>query len=305
MPETLNKAQLIPMRGDQPDESRAIPVQFNPATLKVGLSNTLKANTRGGNSNTAAQYVDKSSSTLSVELVFDTTTDNTDVRLSTKEIAELFMKPEPQSRGKPKAPARCRFQWGAFAFEGMVQSYDETLDFFAPEGIPLRATLALKFNEDRYQFITEEAEAAERETPSFTPESDPTRVPPEKGGAPSDWRDTALFNGIESPRFPGTAGLMLPSASLSASVGVGLGARASASASFRFGASASLGTGISGAFSSSIGAGVSTGVSAGAGLSTGASLGLGASAGAGAGAAASAGVSAGAGVGAGVRFGAR
>ncbi len=65
------------MNGDQveTDESKHIDVQFNPATLRVTLSNTLKADNRAGSggSGAAAQYIDKSESTLAVELVFDTT----------------------------------------------------------------------------------------------------------------------------------------------------------------------------------------------------------------------------------------
>ena len=159
------KAVLIPMNGDQPDtnQDHHIPVQFNPETLRVSLSNTLKADNSGGHSSAAAQYVDKSESTLSVELVFDTTveppedvppsqqqshSDNhgagagqttqnpaqkkayKDVREKTRRIADTFMKPVDPDSDKPGAPKRCHFQWGSFVFTGMVSSYSETLDFF-------------------------------------------------------------------------------------------------------------------------------------------------------------------------------
>ena len=69
-------ARLIPMNGEQvdSDESTHIQVQFNPATLRLNLSNTLHANSGGGRGGRrpAAQYVDKSESSLTVELVFDT-----------------------------------------------------------------------------------------------------------------------------------------------------------------------------------------------------------------------------------------
>jgi len=46
----IARAKLIPMNGDQveTDESKHIDVQFNPATLRVTLSNTLKADNRAG-----------------------------------------------------------------------------------------------------------------------------------------------------------------------------------------------------------------------------------------------------------------
>ena len=42
----LERAKLIPVSGnnDTPDLENAIDVQFNPISLKVTLSNTLKAN---------------------------------------------------------------------------------------------------------------------------------------------------------------------------------------------------------------------------------------------------------------------
>ncbi|NTV11386.1 MAG: hypothetical protein HGA47_11515, partial [Zoogloea sp.] len=176
----IARAKLIPMNGDQveTDESQHIEVQFNPATLRVTLSNSLKADSRGGsgNSGAAAQYVEKSESSLAVELVFDTSVGrpqvaaNSDVRRQTRRIAETFMKPQDADSARPRAPRRCRFQWGSFQFTGMLSAYNETLDFFAPEGIPLRATLSLTFKEDRYQFdLDENVAAARRAMPVFAP----------------------------------------------------------------------------------------------------------------------------------------
>lgn len=289
MTATIERAKLIPVRGSTVQTARALSVQFNPETLKVALSNTLKP-PKGSGGNAAAQFVDKSSSTLTVELIFDTTLEATDVRLKTKEIAERFMKPKP-SGNRMQAPDRCRFQWGAFAFVGMMQSYDETLDFFSPEGIPLRATLSLKLSEDRYQFETLQRTAAARATPRLTASGASPETPREDGGgggappgvpeagqpvtaanaeagrSPRDWRDTALFNGLESPRFPTAPAIAVPQVSLTGSVstgawlsggvgvsgGLGLsgtaGLSASAQGGFRFGASSALGTNIAGAFS--------------------------------------------------------
>ena len=293
------RAKLIPVSGanDQPEMDAAVDVQFNPATLKVSLSNTLRENPRGGNSR-SAQYVDKSSSSLAVELIFDTThvdsqaeaiyreraqaegrdrqaiAPGSDVRLLTKPIAETFCKPV-ESGEQMLAPKRCLFQWGAFEFLGLVDSFDETLDFFSPEGRPLRATVALKLSEARYQFRNRDVDQAERETPTLTPTGggdDPAGgdgpgqdAGPLQGGAagkPQDWRDTALYNGIENPRMPSASVLATPGVSMGASLGVGAGIGGGVSAgvgvgmtiqatppAFRFGSSSTLGTGIEGAFS--------------------------------------------------------
>ncbi len=232
----IAKAVMIPMNGEQPDTDvgKHIVVQFNPATLRVTLSNTLHANTRGGNSPAAAQYIDKSESTLAVELLFDTTVAHveqvlgaggavqretevaasSDVRRLTQRIAEAFMKPINPESDRPGAPQRCRFQWGSFQFTGMLASYNETLDFFAPEGIPLRATLALSFKEDRYQFeLDESVRAAQRQSPSFAAGGDgisADRATQAAGGDPRDWRDAARYNGLENPRITPEGGLNMP-----------------------------------------------------------------------------------------------
>lgn len=218
----IARASLIPMNGDQveTDTTKHIPVQFNPATLRVNLSNTLKADTGGGRRSAAAQYVDKSESTLSVELVFDTSvaspqaTANSDVRKLTGRIAETFMKPVDADSDRPRAPLRCRFQWGSFRFTGMVSTFGETLDFFAPEGIPLRATLALSLKEDRYQFDRDDSvTAAQRAQPSFAPGGSGVsadRAAQAAGGNPKDWRGVADLNNLENPRFTPDGGVLVP-----------------------------------------------------------------------------------------------
>jgi len=237
-------AKLFPVDGpaDKGDPATAIDVQFNPNTLKVSLSNSLKANDKSENTS-AAQYVDKSASNLQVELVFDTSIEDEDVRGRTKAIAEAFMKPV-ESGDKKLAPKRCLFQWGAFEFVGLMQSFDETLDFFSPEGTPLRSTLSLKLTEDRYQFRQGEARKSNRETPTLTASgaSGVADANKQAGKDEKAWRDTALYNGLESPRLAAGVAVSVPGISVGASTGVGVGASAGAGASL--GASASLGDGM-------------------------------------------------------------
>ena len=247
------RAKLIPMTGDRPDtdESTHIDVQFNPSTLRVTLANTLRPARGGG----ASQYVDRSESSLAVELVFDTSVQasfgggtagsqtvaaNTDVRSLTRRIADAFMQPQPTRHGQPLAPRRCRVQWGSFQFTGMLASYGETLDFFAPEGIPLRATLALSFKEDRYQFDQNDQQAAARNQPTLgaggvgQTAASATQA---AGGNPLNWRLVADFNGLENPRFTAEAGVVVPGIGLNVRLG-GVGGGASVS---NFGASVSIG----------------------------------------------------------------
>jgi len=220
----ITHAKLIPMDGDKvvTDEKQHIEVQFNPSTLKVTLSNSLKADNKGGSggSNNAAQFIEKSESSLSIELLFDTTIKwkaveaNSDVRIQTKRLAEQFMQPQDPKSKRPKAPKRCRFQWGRFQFTGMVSSYSETLDFFSPEGIPLRATLALTLKEDRYQFdMDEKTQAATRAMPTFASGGNnisAAQATQAAGGNPRDWRSLADANNLENPRSTPANGVSVP-----------------------------------------------------------------------------------------------
>ena len=285
----LQKAVMIPVDDEgNPEFDDTIAVQFNPETLKVTQSNTLDTGNSGGEQTNAAQFVDKSESSLSVQLIFDTTIGrpeetitfdsgadtsegasegarstesvtasheaNSDVRVLTKRIADAFMQPREEG-DRLKAPKKCRFQWGTFAFVGMMSSYDETLDFFAPEGIPLRATLSLSFKEDRYQFENVPGSAGDRENPNFAPGGDDVPVADAAKNAkknPKDWRNTALFNGIEGPRFSASAGLSIPGVSVSAGASLG-GSLSATVGGFEAGLSGSLGTGLPGAFNASAG----------------------------------------------------
>jgi len=308
------RGKMIPVTGenDDPDMNNAIDVQFNPVSLKVNLANTLKANERDGSSG-AAQYVDKSSSTLTLDLMFDTTrsdedagdefAEGSDVRDLTRRIAETFIKPEETSDNKMKAPKRCLFQWGSFEFIGMVESYDETLEYFSPQGRPLRATLALKLKEDRFQFRqrTDGVDPANPAMPTRSPTGQSEDAQPKPGQEDSpvpgpsegdnNWRDTSDYNGIENPRMPGVSTLATPtkgckpSGGLSAGVSAGFGAsaamKASASVSASANLSANLNTGLSAGLTAGINAGLSAGLTVSAGFGAGLDAGIGAGASAG------------------------
>ncbi len=158
------------------DGKNWIRVHFNPATLKTSVSTNLKSQDKG-KKKTQGQYIEKSDSSLSLDLVFDTSVIapdiheqeggqkvtrlvHKDVRLITRQLAEFFLKspdfedPKKNKKGKMQAPSRCHFRWGSFGFTGMVAAINENIDYFSAEGIPLRSAVSLTLKEDRYQFQT-------------------------------------------------------------------------------------------------------------------------------------------------------
>lgn len=275
-----------------------IDVHFNPVSLQYQVQNTMQQ--QGGG---AQQYVTQSTGKLTMDLVFDTTHDGTDVRNTTIRVARLM---QPENR----IPPVVRFDWGAYKFEGTVESYKETIDFFSPDGVPLRAslnlTLAAKTEQvfaggsDREADLGGSLSGTAVQFPSPDPRSKPYEKPaPKKSrtGSPSDAatragkpgaaRAVGAMNGAESLRF-GTGG------SLNVAAGVKLGAPVAFSAGASAGAGLSLGAGagigIGGSAGIGIGGGASAGIGIGGGASAGIGIGGGASAGIGIGGGASAGI---------------
>jgi len=305
----LEKAKLYPVSGplDNPviDRDNEFTVQFNPTTLKVSLANSLKENERDQTTR-ASQYIEKSSSSLTVELIFDSSdlfmefgegadakTYDIDVRYDTGMIASLFLYSEKVGDKKAE-PQRCMFAWGSFLFVGIMESMEETIDFFSPEGVPLRSTVALKIVESRFYFETAEAKNTKKTTPSLsnapaTVDNAVTQSGPDNSTAinasdnSKSQRATAMYNGVESPRNTGGENLSVPSpgameqlknsttpalnqadaAVKNGGFGATLGESFSAGAGAGFGFSAGLSAGIS----ANVGAGMSAGLSGSTGLS--------------------------------------
>ncbi len=252
---TLQKAQLVPVDpgSKQALMDQAITVHFNPETLKLSYTVTVKADTGSKNSSDqSAQQSSSSSAKLAVDLVFDTTDlfedqqDAADVRAQvTSKIVAAFVAPadpDTATAGKPVPANPCLFLWGTYQFVGLVDSYNETLEFFSASGVPLRAAVSISLTENRYKLTN----VPQRVPGQAQPLPQGSQIGPAMSAAgmdPSDWRGTALGNGMETPRF---------SAGGSINVGIGASVSASASASagmgFSVGASASLGTAIPGAY---------------------------------------------------------
>ena len=241
----------------------AFDVQFNPASLDYTISNEF--DDRNGN-NGARQFVKKSTAKLTMTLIFDTTETGASVRDVTANIAGLL---EPAKDGSKKFAPKVEFGWGTYAFKGVVEQFKETLDFFSPEGVPLRSSINLTLGSQEVEFQSSKspAPAVDRNA-----QPEPVSAAPGTGAAdvanalgdPRAARAIAGANGAASLRFGAAAGLS-----------VGGSISLSAAADFSVGASAGAGIGIGGGagISGGIGAGISGGASAGVGIGSGVSAG--------------------------------
>src|ERR1044072_2736639 len=131
-PANFTRAKFTPQSGSQ--QGQEIDVHFNPSSLQLAITNSMKEE---GEGNAKKQFVSQSTAKLTMDLIFDTTSDGQDVRTYTEKVAK-FMEPDEK-----KVPPVVKFEWGTYTFQGVVESYRETIDFFAPTGVPLRASINL------------------------------------------------------------------------------------------------------------------------------------------------------------------
>lgn len=247
---------------------KTIPTHFNPATLSITLSTKL---TEAKGKKNSVQKVNEGSAKLSVELVYDTTDTLENVCDKTVEVARLLGE-------KNQPPPRVTFDWGAFTFTGLVDSYKETLEFFSADGVPLRSAVSISMTRD--EDIYERGDSGKRAagwTPgagsgASAPQADAPAPPPgasttstaTQAGDPAAGRTIAAQNGEESMRFPRSPTLTVDgSARLAPPLSfAGEGAGLDAAASPSLGASGGFSTGGSAGLSTTFGGGASAGISA-------------------------------------------
>ena len=216
-PETLLKAQLQPITWDDQQQvqetGEAIAVQFNPESLKVSYANRSAGGDQRGGS--AVQFVGSGTTKLSLDLWFDVTApapdrpadDADDVRRLTEKVVD-FIRPTPSDEADKFVPPGMRFLWGSFLFEGIVDSINESLDFFSEAGKPLRAKISLSLSSQEIQFVFNEQGAAvtgPANVPGTTPQTpvrdgDSVQQAAAREGRQDDWQAIADANDIDNPR---------------------------------------------------------------------------------------------------------
>jgi contractile injection system tube protein len=218
-PLKLEKAELRQLDATFQNEIRRetwVKVQFNPETLKVSFANQLKEPTGGGDQTgpAAKQYVGTGTTKLNLQLWFDVTAPvpeglpaEKDVRKLTQKVA-YFVTPQEQEQEKTLlVPPAVRFVWGSFQFDGIVESLEESLELFSPEGQPLRANLTLSLSQQRitkFTFRDESSAGALRplgtRALAQAPIGSTVQALAVDAGKGSEWQSIAAANGIENPR---------------------------------------------------------------------------------------------------------
>jgi len=155
---TLQKATLqeipddpVPHPTPKPN-SELVPVQVNPTSLRLALSNNTDVGKAVGRPNTTFQG--SSSSTLSFDLTMDTadqgdTGNPVDVQVLTRKL-QYFMLPKKE---EPKGtPPRVLFSFGSLKVAGVMSELNLEYDLFSDGGVPLRAKASVTIKEQMPQF---------------------------------------------------------------------------------------------------------------------------------------------------------
>ncbi|MFC4065961.1 CIS tube protein, partial [Actinoplanes subglobosus] len=265
---TLEKAVLeeLDKAGEVVADS-AVPVQFNPTSLKVQMSNSTDG--AGSRGRQVQQYNGSASTTLSVQLEFDTADEGTtaepvDVRGRTSAVARFIL---PGGSGSKQAPPRVQFRWGTIIVGGVMTSMSEDLTLFSGQGVPLRSAVSIDIRQQDRKFEALETGPGANPDTGAAPSGEPgTAAGPDnqtrgdRTAEALDGESAADFlarNGADPSAWRAIAGLLDDPLSLSA----GLAVDFSASMSLSAGIGVSLGF----AAELDVSAGVSLGLDAGGG----------------------------------------
>ncbi|NTU86269.1 MAG: peptidoglycan-binding protein, partial [Chloroflexales bacterium] len=157
----LTKAELRQLDADfkqEINEEKWTKVQFNPETLKVSFANQIATPSGAGDQRgtPSRQFVGAGTTKLSVQLWFDVSAPQPqgqpavdDVRKLTQKVAYYITPVETKDRPPKYVPPAVRFLWGTFQFDGIMESLEESLEFFSPDGRPLRASMTLSLSQQR------------------------------------------------------------------------------------------------------------------------------------------------------------
>lgn len=174
-------------------------VLFNPEEYSLNKDNNFASQAIPGLGSPILQFVHGNLRTLDMELFFDTTDDQSDVRDETNQITNLLT-----IDSDLHAPPVLSVDWGSLHFTCVLAKASQKFLRFLPTGIPCRARLTVTFNE----YLDSEAQvtAANLQTADFS-----KMHVVRQGDTLSSiaaffyenalqWRPIALANGIANPR---------------------------------------------------------------------------------------------------------
>jgi LysM repeat protein len=199
----LNKA-IIHVLDAKGDKKYEVPVCFYPSEYTMEKSNEYAKKNIPGLDSPLLKFTRGNLETLSMDLIFDSYEDDKDVREYTDKITDL-LKVDPALH----VPPVLKFVWGNVNFKCVLSKVQKKFTMFRADGIPVRATLNVSFEEYRTKEDSKEKpkQSSDR-TKVYTimPKDSLCSIASAEYGDPSFWRPIADKNKIENPRViePGT-----------------------------------------------------------------------------------------------------
>ena len=174
-------------------------VLFNPEEYTLNKDNNFAAQAIPGLSGPLLQFVNGNMRTLEMELFFDTTDARTDVRDLTQKVVTLL-----DIDSTLHAPPVLRVAWASLQFRCVLARVSQKFVMFRDDGRPVRARLAVTFNE----FLDPDTEAKQvnRQTADFSKvhvvkRGDTlSRIAAALYDDPTSWRPIAIANNLDDPR---------------------------------------------------------------------------------------------------------
>ena len=170
---------------------------FNPGEYSLDLGNTFAEIGIPGLRTPPIQYVRGNSPSLQMELFFDTSDRQDDVRSRTRQITALL-----ENDPTTQAPPILLFSWGGLNFQGVLESVGQRFTMFTENGTPVRATLTASFKE--YEPVEIEIRRGLFVGPptlrNIVVGQRLDQLASEVLGSAAAWREIAQANDIDNPR---------------------------------------------------------------------------------------------------------
>lgn len=207
IPENLQKAKILVLDSGGAAKGSGIEVLFNPAQYEIADSGKYTEQKNSWRDNPILNYAGGNTSTLDMDLFFDTgpvltssiltSSKATDVSKKVQEFTNLvYIDPDMH------APPKVKFVWGSLSFLGVVTAVKSTYTKFTEAGMPIQARIHIS--------LRSAPEAKDkRKSPFQSPDRTKCRVVREdytiwdiarnEYGDISKWKLIARANGITNP----------------------------------------------------------------------------------------------------------
>jgi len=229
-PETsqATKALLVELAENLVDDlpgGKTVEVQFNPESLKLSFANQIQNNSTSNTAGTPAakpgagdqssgtqgrQFIGAGTTKLSVQLWFDAGTAGIDdVRRLSQEVIYFIKGKKSKSDPSKFLPPGLRFSWGSIHFKGLIDSIEESIDYFSADGRPLRSTISMALSQQ--SILISDFGSSGGAAPGLPHAPGTLPMTPAAAGSTLqglaasagtglNWQALARANGVENPR---------------------------------------------------------------------------------------------------------